>query len=150
MIAARNAWETPLEITFNDVTSRANANIRVYGGRQLAILDETGYWEDASGFADIHAVRVPVATIYPDGSPRTVYRFTGTDENANFIVVYAEVSRFVTMTAIHELGHALGYWGHSPNRGEVMYGTRPWLIPNNTLTPAEINHLRQIYFNFRN
>jgi len=59
--------------------------------------------------------------------------------------------RFATMSAIHELGHALGYPGHSPNSSDVMMGPIPahMLRPNEVLNPAEIVHLRQIYRNFR-
>lgn len=58
---------------------------------------------------------------------------------------------FATMTAMHELGHALGYMGHSPNSNDVMRGNIPVTMrnPNETLNPAEREHLRQVYRNFR-
>ena len=52
------------------------------------------------------------------------------------------------VVATHELGHALGYWGHSPNPNDVM---RP-RVGNSlgaNLRPAEIEHILQVYRRFR-
>lgn len=46
-------------------------------------------------------------------------------------------------TATHELGHALGYEGHSPTSGEIMYESS-YLNTTGTLTNKEKNHLKQV------
>jgi len=58
----------------------------------------------------------------------------------------ARNQEFLNNVALHELTHALGWWGHSNNRGDVMdrwnlYGGR---VPQSLLL-AERNHLRQVY-----
>lgn len=47
-------------------------------------------------------------------------------------------------TATHELGHALGYAGHSTTNGDIMYTTS---TKNTTgsLTAQDINRLKQVY-----
>ena len=47
-------------------------------------------------------------------------------------------------TATHELGHALGYAGHSTTKGDIMY-TSSTSNTTNALTTRDINHLKQIY-----
>lgn len=43
---------------------------------------------------------------------------------------------------IHELGHALGYAGHSENNADVMFKDANG---STTLSANETNHLKQIY-----
>ncbi len=45
--------------------------------------------------------------------------------------------------ALHELSHAIGWWDHSSNNQDVMYGTCG--SERNALTSRDINHLRQAY-----
>jgi len=51
---------------------------------------------------------------------------------------------------MHEMGHALGMWGHPEdiqiNRGNVMH--RNAIINNTVPQPLEIRHLRQNYTRF--
>ncbi|MBF2056789.1 MAG: matrixin family metalloprotease [Cyanobacterium sp. T60_A2020_053] len=43
----------------------------------------------------------------------------------------------------HEMGHALGIWGHSPNPDDIMYYAHTANIP--TISPRDLNTLRKIY-----
>ena len=50
--------------------------------------------------------------------------------------------------AVHELAHALGWWGHSNNTLDIMYRNNldnTWPDARQNLTREEINHLRQVY-----
>ena len=45
-------------------------------------------------------------------------------------------------TVTHEMGHALGWIGHSSNSNDVMYSVRSSI---SVLTSRDITHLEQVY-----
>lgn len=45
-------------------------------------------------------------------------------------------------TCTHELGHALGWFGHSGNSSDIMYSLGTSVT---SLTARDVNHLSQIY-----
>jgi len=174
MLDAQRAWTNELDITFRNVddmghpNDRNRANIRAYGGDREAIqarFDRTTPFSPTNERYGVYMFRGGLAghagTIQVGGVTRHVHRFGGTGLNAMLIGVFSNSGllytfdshniEFATMTAMHELGHALGYFGHSPNASDVMTGTVPmWQsTPNETLNPAEVEHLRQIYRQFR-
>ncbi|MCL2362857.1 MAG: hypothetical protein FWC73_13715, partial [Defluviitaleaceae bacterium] len=168
MATARTAWSNALGISFTPVGNMYSANIRAYGGRRTSVQDRVGERNgpylpidhrygvhlNQTGSGGIAEGRVRAG-----GVERSVFRLTGSGTSAEIIAVFSDSGswlttdarniNFATMTAIHELGHALGYMGHSPNANDVMRGAPPMLSPNETLRPAEIEHLRQIYRRFR-
>ncbi|MCL2854463.1 MAG: RICIN domain-containing protein, partial [Defluviitaleaceae bacterium] len=163
---ARRVWGDALGITFNSAPStsagRQTANISVYGGTRNDIQRRTGlsyyYFEnDYRGFARLPRTTDPggvrVGAIQASGIMRNVYRFYGVGDEAVIVAIFPgsafDSDAMFRSTAIHELGHALGYLGHSPNRNDVMRDDTGF-SPNTNLNPAEIEHLRQIYRSFRN
>ena len=50
---------------------------------------------------------------------------------------------YTLATARHELGHAIGIWGHSPNATDVMYFSQVANPP--AISQRDINTLRRIY-----
>lgn len=68
--------------------------------------------------------------------PRLSHRFTiqlGPDQSASYTLA----------TARHELGHALGIWGHSPRETDAMYFSQVRDSPE--ISARDVNTLKQIY-----
>jgi len=164
--AARNTWEAALGITslFDNATSAANANVRVYWGTPEQFQDEANLTRpptDRYGATVITPVRqgftdgrAREGTIHAGGATRNVYRLFGTGDMAMIVGIWSDHGsrgrNLAPFTAMHELGHALGYIGHSPNSRDVMRAeVERWQNPDPILRPAEIEHLRQIYRRFR-
>ena len=163
---ARSTWEAALGIPslFNNVTSPATANIRVYWGTPEQFQDEarliytpderygaTALTPEREGISD---GRVRETTIHAGGATRSVYRLVGTGDLAMIVGVWSHRGtrgiNLAPFTATHELGHALGYIGHSPNSSDVMRAAvERWQTPDPNIRPAELEHIRQIYRRFR-
>jgi predicted Zn-dependent protease len=54
-----------------------------------------------------------------------------------------QAAPYVLATLRHELGHALGIWGHSPQSGDVLYFAQVAQSP--PISARDINTLRRIY-----
>jgi predicted Zn-dependent protease len=51
--------------------------------------------------------------------------------------------RAILSATRHELGHALGIWGHSPDNNDIMYYSQVRTPPE--ISPRDINTLKKIY-----
>lgn len=50
---------------------------------------------------------------------------------------------FITFSTLHEIGHSLGFRGHSPDKNDVMSATS--VIPKTSLTQRDLNTLNVFY-----
>ena len=171
MATARNAWRIALGVTFHTVTDHDESDppqIRAYGGCRIQISSRIN---DGVRFSTSHErygamifegrsggdVPGPVGNVRAGGESRVVRKLNDIAEdgvirmavfsNSGFGTLDSRNITFATMATIHELGHALGYFGHSPHPDDVMRGSIPLSMttPNERLNPAEIEHLRQLY-----
>jgi len=153
-INARSAWSSAVVVNFGQGTT-ANAQVRAYAGHRSEIESyrgETGTtWTGLATYAPrsrVNTSAIPNGTItIPDGTQRRVYRFSG---QARIFVVQrwtgstwtSEQINRTQKTTTHELGHVLGFAGHSPDNLDVMWA---YNTVHHTIRFNERLHLSQIY-----
>lgn len=54
-----------------------------------------------------------------------------------------QTSKYIQAAARHELGHALGIWGHSPVASDALYFSQVSNLV--TISPRDINTLKRVY-----
>ena len=161
MTNAQNQWSSAVGgMNFNVGAAYSQAHILSFGGNraQMYALAER-YGLESRGWAGVAGVPpgTPVGTINVSGN-RGVYRinlhFTphlravmlNSTTHTNGFAFSNDEFR---MIVLHELGHLMGYNGHSTNNTDVMYSRMP-IRPNTVVTTREQRHLRRVYDRFRN
>ena len=145
MLRAQQAWSGALGVPITGVTQAVNAQIRAFGGRLEYIYEFHGAWDPRwAGLASPPTVQLE-QSINIDNLTRHIFRHSG--QGRIYVIERQNANEVLTVTK-HEVGHALGYWGHSPHNHDVMW-YRLTIPPNTALGQNEVRHLRQIYDYFR-
>ena len=153
MMRGQTAWGNAIGVSINSVTTNTNAHIRAWGGTRPAINLFRGVplhvGEYGRAVVSLGATLHGLAYLPGSGVPRV--RVAEIISHARIYVVAGELSSAQTrVVTVHELGHALGYVGHSRNRGDVMFHmseNEGGVHTNFNLSSRDQNHLRQIYHN---
>lgn len=139
--SARTQWSSALNISF-PTEEESGADIKIYG------LSPTDYYNETGTSWPNNRTGYTISSLYKQGYAVYQGNIKRIDRRcaASIYIIYRPESpraKNETMkTVVHELGHALGYSGHSPTTTDVMYaGAHSQYI----LSSSEINHLCQIY-----
>lgn len=127
------AWSSA-GISNGYTTSFNDASIPVYGGpyTEIKVLNPS-FSTTATGQTEIGATYI--GDYMYGASAKSGYSM----DNAT---MYIATDRASSKTYKHEAGHALGWFGHSTNSGDIMYETESSVT---SLTLRDKNHLVQIY-----
>ena len=141
---AVSQWNTALGASMSVVETSSTIESRAiecYGGTTNEIRDTMVFSSVNEGVNGL--------TWYKNSSYATTVEYNGNHYNISTISkvrIYVvdngrTISRY-KKTCTHELGHALGWRGHSSVGSDIMYGSGSTVT---SLTARDKNHLRQIY-----
>lgn len=135
---ALSQWSNALEISIL-AASESNADICIYGGTKTDL--EVLYNVSLSTYNGLTVFGRPVneETVCCNGEFKTIAYMLYAKI---YIVSKGNDINTLKKTVTHELGHALGYLGHSSVNTDVMYSSGH---NSYTLKSNDINHLKQIY-----
>lgn len=128
------AWNPYLPLT--EVTNPQEADILVYRRHpqfKAEINPETGLYNLPPMKAATTSVKFYLTSTSPPQLRHTMTIEVNPHQTYDYLV----------SNLTHELGHALGIWGHSLNKNDVMYHSHTRDIP--LISPRDINTLKKIY-----
>jgi len=138
---AQSQWNSA-GVSSTGANELSGSQIRIYGGTYDTLkaaqpkLDKTdaglavftggqtleGEWKYGTSYKDGYKIKAPVNVYIVQQSGKTTNGYK--------------------KTTTHELGHALGWRGHSSNAKDIMYGVSSEVT---SLTTRDKNHLKQVY-----
>lgn len=142
------AWENSIGTSRLDivyVSSSSNANIIA---EDITRVEATSYGYPTSAVAvggTVNGASYAIASY--NGSLKTFYK----GSSGIIRLIWGESTQYQSIsawkyTAAHELGHALGYRGHNPLIGTLMYATfNPDNIPFTTPRAKDHDHMVLVY-----
>ena len=154
---AMQTWQTASEdnIRFEETETPQNADIRVSWGYTGLLTD---FQDTRLGSAELtrlkdsvqigtfsNGLEVGSATAVEDRSTETVHEISFTVEVILMLEGYGTVGELsqeeMRTVCVHEFGHAIGLWGHSPHPGDICYPTATAQQPS----ARDIATLRKLY-----
>lgn len=136
-------WSSKAGISCNLIGTESNHSIHFYGGLEDQLVE-------VGAFADCSHVN---GRCHSTATVKGTYTYNGASKTGK-VTTYSKIALVeksnprtdiaYSKTATHELGHALGYAGHSLTKGDIMYTSS---VHNTTdaLTSQDIDHLKQVY-----
>lgn len=140
---ARDQWKSA-GINTAGVNEKSQARITIQGGtyNTLREIQSTLLSNDAG------LTSFTTATLYKEGAwkvggtSKDGYRLSGGQVRVFIVKKTFNFDDSYKKTTTHELGHALGWIGHSSNSNDIMYSASSSVT---TLTSRDKNHLNQVY-----
>lgn len=141
MYLACGKWDDVLGITISSSSYDTSAPIKFYGGTQ----NEVSAYADFTISSSINGITKLNYNPYIEG----IWKYGNTSKTGllissavGYIIDKDHTTDEYENTCIHELGHALGWLGHSSNSSDIMYSYGSSVT---TLTTRDSEHLSQVY-----
>jgi len=139
MSSAISQWNSVLPISVTETNLPSNADIICYGLNESQYYDMIGDpWPQSFAGNTVYYRTLLGYGIY-NNQPIEIYRM---DNLIIYLISRGYGESQEKMIATHELGHSLGYKGHSTTATDVMYES---VHSNYQLSSSEIAHLLQCY-----
>lgn len=132
-------WDDVTGITFNRNLSNTSSPIVFYGGTLGQIYESTGLTIDNKLNGVTYYTYTREGIWQYGSSSKTGCKITNA---VGYIIDKGHTIEEYRNTCTHELGHALGWFGHSGNSSDIMYSLGTSVT---SLTARDVNHLSQIY-----
>lgn len=145
---ALEQWGEVLGLNFSFTTNKNLADIIIYGGTESQMNDLYGSvytnWKGYTSLDFTNHYSPNLVTLENSKILKKVYQV----KKAIVYLKYYDDNNSVKKTCIHELGHAMGYCGHSKTEKELMYTNTK--KSDMVLTVFEKQHLKVVYDRFAN
>lgn len=143
---ALEQWEEALGVSFSFTTNKNEADIIIYGGTasQMETMANTTItnWNGRTNYTSVDSNSYCIVTLNSSKILKCVCKI-----NKTTVYIKYNDEKSLKKTCTHELGHALGYYGHSKTTTELMYKSTD-VVSTFSLTTAEKQHLKAVYDKF--
>lgn len=145
--SAKSQWNDALDINIISDSLSSDTDIVIFGVTEEQYYNMTGeYWPDSRLGVTQYANIISRGYMI-DQNNNKMYQIGEAQGTAMIYVVADEISASATNTIVHEMGHALGYQGHSQTLDDIM---APAIAASSNniptiLTQNDIDHLSCIY-----